>query len=152
MTDDSDIRRAIRELKIDVANTKGKLEDQREENIKNTLRLENGEKAFKEIRSKLPVPMSQSKLLTLAFAIFTASGAALWSLASYLSDRPTHEQTRSNIETHDQHGHQSLRQDIRKVQTEQAAQRVIIDSVKTDIGKQDKKLDVLIKQTRRKRR
>ena len=116
-----------------------------------TIRLENGRHVMHDIKERLPKPMGAGKLIGLSFGIFVALGGALWGLSEKLADRPTAEQIQSVIQTHDRHGHQDLRNDIRSIQHEQSTQRTLTEQMS---AKLDKLIEtsVVVKRAPRKRK
>lgn len=145
---DRDNTRRYLEIHAELGRTREDVDILKEDSIKYGLRLDNGQRAFMEMEAKIPVPMAPAKLLSWAFAIFIACTGGLWTLSTYLADRPTHAQAEKAIHSHDKNGHSSLRNDVRAIQNEQAAQRVRIETVQTGIDTQNVKLDTLILQTK----
>ena len=139
-------------LYTEVGRLKEDVDMLKEKCITHELRLANGEKAFIEIRGKMPTPMSAPKLLSFAFAIFVTAAGALWTLSAYLSERPTHSDAEKSFLIHDKNGHKDLRGEVQEIRQEQAAQREIIKNVEKGIDEQDHKLDVLLEQTAPRRR
>jgi hypothetical protein len=130
-----------------------KVGEMREAAIEHKTRLENGVKVFakheariEEIENKIePRPPSIAKIVSITITCLIAAATALWSYANMMRDRPTTDQIEKIIHSHDANGHKTMRDDVRAVQTEQAAQRVMIESIQATQATQGKNLDTLVK-------
>ena len=121
--------------------------------VEHRVRLENGTKVFGGWSERIqaieerttPKPPSITKIVGITLSIILASSGALWGLANMLRDRPTVQQIREVVKSHDANGHKDMKGNVRSVQLEQGAQRVIIEDV-------SRKVDALLERTPSKRR
>jgi hypothetical protein len=128
----------LRTLKEDV-------KELRDTAIEHRLRLENGSLVFTQLQQAMPKPMSPGKLVSIAFGVFITAAGALWALSNMLRDRPTIEQLREVIDTHDASGHTNLRESVRDIQVEQGQQKERIETVQTTQNAANTKLDAILK-------
>jgi hypothetical protein len=138
-----------------VDNIEAKVTQVSESIIEHRTRLENGVRVFQDQKDRLetvekkiePKPPSVYKIIGITFSVVMAGAGALWALANNLRDRPTVEQIDKVFDGHDQNGHSDMKSDVRAVQVEQGAQRVIMDDVQLEQKSQGYKLDTLIQRT-----
>lgn len=91
-----------------------------------------------------PPPPSVVKVIAITLTVFITAATALWGLAQKLSDRPTTEQMRQILHTHEGNGHTTLRSDVQLIRAAQTAQRVIIDQAAKQGRSNSQKLDKLL--------
>lgn len=123
--------------------------------VEHRVRLDNGVKVFADQKEKVrqleertaPKQPSILKVVGITITVVAIGATALWGLAMMLRDRPTVEQIDKIIDHHDTNGHEVVRDDMRDVQKEQAAQRTLIEGVKTEQKTQGGKLDTLLDRT-----
>ena len=131
------------------------VDDLKEAAVEHRVRLENGSAVFRGFDSRIktveertvPKPPSAIKIIGITLMVVMTGAGALWALANMLRDRPTVEQIDKIIDSHEQGGHKELRDDVNSIQTEQGAQRTLIEAVKTEQVVQHEKLDTLLERT-----
>lgn len=145
---DNDIRSLHREviaLREAVAEHRVRLENGSHVFQKYDDRFHRNDERVKEIEDKIaPKPPSVYKIVGITLSVVLAGAGALWALANMLRDRPTVEQIEKIIHKHDEVGHKSVREDVREIQKEQGAQRVIIEGVKSEQQAANVKLDQIL--------
>lgn len=137
--------------------------------IQHETRLENGRKAFDAQDRRLsaveerttPQPPSVIKVVTATLGVFFVLAGALWGLSSMLADRPTSAQIEKLLlriqNQHETSGHQSMRSELRTIQTEQIKQRQIMETMQKTHTAQGKQLKEVLdrlppRRTRRRNR
>jgi hypothetical protein len=143
---------AVDDLKNRVGEMEAKLDEVKDTVLKHDLRLDTGVKTFDANKKRLatieeqirPKPPSIYTIIGITLTIVFAGAGSIWGLANMLRDRPTANQIQEIFKSHNRSGHQTIRDDTRAVQTEQAAQRTLIEGVKTEQKIHTGKLDTLL--------
>lgn len=140
----------------------GEVKEIRDMTMAHKIRLDNGTHAFKRVSDSVdktnkrideldkrtaPKVPSTGKIIAITITVFMAAATALWGLAQNLSDRPTTNQMREVLHTHEGNGHTDLRQTVQNIRADQKAHRVILDRTATQQAQNAAKLDKLLMRT-----
>ncbi len=119
------------------------------------IRLQNGQKAFDQLRDKMtsvevkmaPKPVNYVGITSIGIGLLLAAVTALWGLSVLFSDRPTRDEVERQVQEQrkaidEQSG------ELRTMSDRQTEQRVILDTVRSDVQDTSRKLDILISNDR----
>jgi hypothetical protein len=149
------VERDISQLSRRVGSVEEKQAEMREAVVEHRTRLQNGVKVFADQKDRLetiekkiePKPPSVYRIIGITISVVMAGAGSLWALANNLRDRPTVDQIDKVFESHDKNGHSDMKADVRAVQVEVSAQRIIMDDLHLEQKIQGAKIDTLIQRT-----